>query len=65
MTKRRRWTVRLIWEPRDLWVGVYWTNDRIMGDQGQHLENKRRIYICLLPCLPIVFTRREAVQGAL
>jgi hypothetical protein len=38
-------TVRLLWEPRDLWLGVY------------RDPTKRRTYICLLPCLPIVIER--------
>ncbi len=37
--------VSLLWEPRDLWVGVFW--DRIVEPDGI------RVFICLLPCLPI------------
>lgn len=31
----------MFFEPRDLWVGVYWTHGRV--------------YVCLLPTLPILF----------
>jgi hypothetical protein len=39
----RRVCLRLIWEPRDLWIGLYWEGNR----------NDWRAYLCLFPCLPI------------
>lgn len=39
-----RLMIKLIWEPRDLWVGVYW----------DHADGALRLYICLIPCLPIL-----------
>lgn len=39
------WHVRLLWEPRDLWLGAY-----------RDTAN-RRLYVCVLPCLPIVIER--------
>lgn len=39
------WKVRLMWDPRDLWVGVYRDTSR------------RRTYVCLVPCLAIVIER--------
>ena len=40
--------IRLQFEPRDLWVGVYW-NKHLFGwtDITVH------VYVCILPCLPI------------
>lgn len=38
--------VSLKFEPRDLWIGVYW-NRPYWG-----LE----VYICIVPCLPIKLT---------
>lgn len=35
--------IRLKWERRDLWVGIYWTTD----------IDTAHVYICLVPCLPI------------
>lgn len=34
---------RLFFEPRDIWIGVYW----------KRYPKALDIYICLLPCLPI------------
>jgi hypothetical protein len=44
----RRLTVRFLWEPRDAWVGVF--TNRTAGF--------RLVYVCLLPCLPLVFAWR-------
>lgn len=43
--------IKAFFEPRDIWVGVFW--DR--RPTGLH------IYICILPCLPIliVFPKGE------
>jgi len=46
--------MRLLFEPRDLWIGVYWTptsRTTTLNTDRQHY----RIYICLVPCFPIVF----------
>jgi hypothetical protein len=43
--KPLRVRARLVWEPRDLWLGVY-------RDPTRH-----RVYVCLVPCLPIVLER--------
>lgn len=40
---RHRARVRVQFEPRDLWIGVYW-------DKRVLLLN---VYVCLLPMLPI------------
>lgn len=39
-------TARILFEPRDLWVGVFW--DRRPGEL--------RVYVCLLPALPLLLT---------
>ena len=53
MTLGRRWSVRVLWEPRDLWIGIYWNHERHNGFITETLD----IYVCLVPCLPIRFTR--------
>lgn len=45
-TRLRR--VRVKWEPRDLWIGCYWTRDPAV-----------RIYVCLVPCLVVIFEERD------
>lgn len=40
---KRRWHLRLQWEPRDCWIGLYWTR----ATYSTH------VYICLLPCFPL------------
>lgn len=41
--KRAMW---LLFEPRDLWFGVFWKVDCTHG----------HVYVCLLPMFPILFT---------
>ncbi len=36
-------SIKVIWEPRDLWIGLYWDAAR------DHFK----LYLCVLPCLPI------------
>lgn len=51
----RRWRVRLLFEPRDLWLGVFW--DRRSGYAPG--LNGLWVYVCLFPCLPIKFEFRD------
>jgi hypothetical protein len=44
----KRWTCSIKWEPRDVWVGLFW--DR--RQDGLH------IYVCLVPLLVIHGVRR-------
>jgi hypothetical protein len=37
-------SVKIVWEPRDMWVGLYWTKPE---------PHDWLFYICLLPCLPL------------
>jgi hypothetical protein len=45
--------LRLIWEPRDLWVGVFWNHS---ADRGARWT---LIYVCLVPALPICLAIRR------
>jgi hypothetical protein len=39
---------RIYFEPRDIWIGLYWDRATMMGPYYQ-----LRVYLCLLPCWPI------------
>jgi len=43
----RHWRIRIQFEPRDIWIGVYWTKEQT--GRGRLLT----LYICLVPMLPI------------
>lgn len=51
---------KILWEPRGLWVGVYWTYNSMaytmmVGDLlfgGKNWHKHLRLYVCILPCLP-------------
>ncbi len=45
-------SVRLIFEPRDLWIGVYWTP--VVGLLGNLIALD--VYVCIVPCLPVLLT---------
>lgn len=58
--------IDLLWEPRDLWVGVYWKR----GEQAVHyipgrvvLEDHLSIYVCLIPCFPIKLLWSQPLKG--
>lgn len=42
--------ITIAFEPRDLWVGVYW-NREDMGDDARIYLHE--IYVCIIPMLPI------------
>lgn len=41
-----------LFEPRDLWIGVYWTV-KPWGDVKGNVDRYVEIYVCFVPCLPI------------
>jgi hypothetical protein len=60
----RRFTARLLWEPRDLWVGMFWnhahadaprTSDQTFSGQRDRFL---LVYVSLVPCLPLALAWR-------
>ena len=56
--------VRLLFKPRYFWVGIYWRRGRRSdlfegpGDRSEIItEHLTEIWLCLIPCFPIHFTR--------
>jgi len=51
--KRPRW-IEVCWEPRDVWIGVYWTWKSVKYWTLAGLVTRElHVYVCLVPCLPI------------
>lgn len=40
----RKLSVKLLWEPRDIWIGLYW---------DWQSRSEWTAYLCVVPCLPI------------
>ncbi len=47
----------ITFEPRDLWLGVYWEHEEDAG-KNPYLPNWLTIYICLIPTFPYSFKLR-------
>ena len=42
----------VVWEPRDIWIGIYWTRHDKSSPPGW--DPTHTIYVCIIPLLPIV-----------
>lgn len=49
-------TLRWLWEPRDIWVGVFWNT----VSRERFLSDYLFVYISLLPCLPFCLIVRRS-----
>ena len=58
---RKRWTLRLLWEPRDMWIGVFWNRVQAGGPADRFVF----VYVCVIPCLPLVLAVRSRVASGL
>ncbi len=44
--------IKLLFEPRDLWVGVFWDRDAVPTPYGP-LYTNYRVYVCIVPMFAI------------
>jgi hypothetical protein len=64
---RHRVTVRLLFEPRDVWVGVFWNRAIEKVPDGSDGVGRRTfrfdrfllVYVTLVPCLPVCVAIRR------
>jgi hypothetical protein len=47
-------SAKIKFEPRDLWIGVYW-NYKNKGHAYGKWQREFSVYICFCPTLPIIF----------
>lgn len=52
--------------PQDLWIGLYWKREI----QSQYSDGSGRIedvtyYLCVIPCFPIIWSRRTIILDAM
>lgn len=57
------WQAQLVWDKRDMWVGVFWDTDRertsVARDGSIWHHWQLTLYICLVPCLPLRVTMQR------
>jgi hypothetical protein len=60
LLRARGHDIKLLFEPRDLWIGFYWDLEKEVTTvfSGDECYRTRRllVYITLLPCLPLRLT---------
>lgn len=52
----RPYSAEWIWEPRDLWIGLYRTGREWVPISNTQRISRWRWYVCLMPCLALRIT---------
>lgn len=55
--------IKVKFEPRDLWVGVFWDIEEFSWPHAPSKEYSGgykilKIYICIIPCFPIIISKK-------
>lgn len=43
----------LTFDPRDLWIGIYWDRKRFIYRPTSKTITTTDVYVCVVPCFPI------------
>jgi hypothetical protein len=52
----------VLYEKRDLWIGVYWDTD-IHPETAKTMFKVTKVYICIVPCFPILLTFGRTIEA--
>jgi hypothetical protein len=53
--------VKIKFEPRDIWIGLYWTKSRATTLDTD--TERTTFYICIVPCFPIIFEVKRSIPA--
>lgn len=56
---RRVWTLAVKWEPRDVWIGLYWEGGKV---EAIHTV-AYRFFLCLIPLFPLILTMQRTYNA--
>jgi hypothetical protein len=54
--------MKIKYEPRDLWIGLYWTRSRTTTLESD--SECYTFYVCLIPCLPIILSIKREIPSS-